>query len=221
MNDLPEYQITWKQVFGTNLKYFYLFTLICLVVFQHINIQMLLYFQHRRESIAMFDPILRMIPPHPMNTGLNIVCYGALGIVLIYFSNKPKQLFIVLHALLLMWMLRWATMYLLPLAAPPDKVPLDDVIAYSHHLISRDLFFSGHTATLLIMLFAVKNRWMFLFTLVMTLTIVVLLLIGHQHYFLDIVSAPFFAYCCYQLSNRINQLLLPNFIREKSSLLAG
>ena len=197
---------TWKQVFQSNLKYLFVGTFIFLILFQQLNVHILVLLQHRLQSIVPYDPLLSFITPRPINLELNIFSYTTLLVLLLYFLTKPRMLLIVLHALLLMWMLRWLTMYLLPLATPPHKVPLHDVIAYSNYTISRDLFFSGHTATLVIMLCALKNRWLFIYAFIMTLVIIALLLIGHQHYLLDIVCAPFFAIISWPINICIKQL---------------
>lgn len=210
---------TWKQVFRSNLKYLFLGTLVFFVIFQHINLHMLVFFEHRLQSIIPYDPLMRLITPRPINFELNLFSYSTLFVLLIYFLKKPRILLVVVHALLMMWMLRWLTMYLLPLAAPPNKVPLHDVIAYSNYSISRDLFFSGHTATLVILLCAIKNRWVFIYAFVMTLVIISLLLIGHQHYLLDIISAPFFAVICYQVSVRLSRFVVPLLLKDKSQVL--
>ena len=209
-----QFQYSWKQVFQSKLKYFYLITVIYLVVFQKINIHLLLYFQSRPEVIQIMDPILQIITPRPINVELNLFCYGTIIFLIIYFLNKPHKMLTILHALLLMWMLRWLTIYLLPLATPPHKVSLNDMIAYSHYTISRDLFFSGHTAALVIMLCAINNRWIFLISFSMTLVVVTLLLIGHQHYFLDIISAPFFAYTCYRFADWVDSLLALKLLKN-------
>jgi len=180
---------------------------------------MLVFFEHRPESIIPYDPLMRLITPRPINFELNLFSYSTLFVLFIYFLKKPRVLLIVVHALLMMWMLRWVTMYLLPLAAPPYKVPLHDIIAYSHYSISRDLFFSGHTATLVILLCAIKNRWMFMYAFLMALVIIALLLIGHQHYLLDIISAPFFAVICYQVSVRLNKFLVSLLLKSKAEIL--
>ncbi len=211
-------EYSWKQVFQSNLKYLFLGTLIFLFVFQQINLHILVFFQHRPESIIPYDPLLRFITPRPINFELNLFSYATLLLLLLYLLRQPRVLLIVLHALLMMWMLRWFTMYLLPLATPPHKVPLDDVIAYSHYTISRDLFFSGHTATLVIMLCAIKNRWVFIGAAMMTLVVIALLLIGHQHYLLDIICAPFFAVICYQASARLSQFLVPLLLHSKKEI---
>lgn len=211
---------TWKQVFQSNLKYLFVGTFIFLILFQQLNVHILVLFQHRLQSIVPYDPLLSFITPRPINLELNIFSYTTLLVLLLYFLTKPRMLLIVLHALLLMWMLRWLTMYLLPLATPPHKVPLHDVIAYSNYTISRDLFFSGHTATLVIMLCALKNRWLFIYAFIMTLVIIALLLIGHQHYLLDIICAPFFAIICYQVAVRFSQFMVPLLLSSKKEVLA-
>lgn len=207
--------LTWKHIFASNLKYCYLVTFIVLLVFWKFNIDMLLYLQHRTTSIALFDPVLQLIPAHPVNLALNLSIYITAAVFFIYLLTKPRLLLIAAHALILMWALRWATIYLLPLATPPGKVPLPDMIAYAGHDISRDLFFSGHTATLFIMLFVSKNRLLSWLLLLILLLVVALLLIGHQHYFLDIIAAPFFAYVCYRVSAQMNQQTLSFLSRNR------
>ena len=169
---------------------------------------MLLNLQDRATAIALFDPVLQLIPPYPVNLAINLSIYLTAAIFFIYLLTKPRLLLIAIHALILMWALRWLTIYLLPLATPPGKVPLLDIIAYAGHDVSRDLFFSGHTATLFIMLFVTRNRLLSLFFFLMLLVVVTLLLVGHQHYFLDIAVAPFFGYTSYRVSVQINQKII-------------
>ena len=76
MNDRPEIQLTWKRIFRSNLKYLYGGTLVYLIVFQQINLHLLVYFQHRPESIALFDPILNMITLRPISFELNLFIRG-------------------------------------------------------------------------------------------------------------------------------------------------
>lgn len=216
MNLKSPVHYSWKQIFQSNLKYLFLSTIVFLIVFQQINLHMLVFFQHRSESIIPFHPLINFITPRPIGTELNIFFYLTLFISLLYFLAKPKMLLIVTHALLLMWMVRWLTMYLLPLATPPHKVPLHDIIAYAHYFISRDLFFSGHTAMLVIILCAIKNRWLFIYAFVMTIVIIALLLVGHQHYLLDIICAPFFAVICYQVSVKFSQFAVPLLLKNKA-----
>ncbi len=42
----------------------------------------------------------------------------------------------------------------------------------------------------------------------MLLVVVTLLLVGHQHYFLDIAVAPFFGYTSFRVSVQINQKII-------------
>ena len=215
MNLQPDLSLSWKHVLRSNVKFLYLATILCLIIFWHFNLAMMLLFQHRSLSIPLLDPILHMIPPHAVSLELNLLSYTAAITALIYLAKKPRLLLIAIQALLMMWILRWLTIYLLPLATPPNKVPLPDLLAYSHYNISRDLFFSGHTATIVILLLLTKaNRFMSIFMGLLLLAIVSLLLIGHQHYFLDILCAPFFAYTCYRIATKINHYAIPALLKN-------
>lgn len=89
-------------------------------------------------------------------------------------------------------------MYLVKLDPPIGLIPLVDpvgkILGYGGQLITKDLFFSGHTASLLILFLAVKIRWLKIFFLVVLLTMIMLLW-QHVHYTVDILGAFVFYDC--------------------------
>ncbi len=208
--------LSWKEILTSRYKYLLIFTIVLLVILRQINLNLLISYQHRSLSIYLYDPVLHLIRPVDVGFWLFLSSYTAFGVAIIYFIRKPRQFTILLQALMLMWMMRWLTIYLLPLAVPPMKIPLHDPIAYFNHVISRDLFFSGHTASLVIMLCVSRQRWLRLFFIFFLALTVTLLLLGHQHYFLDIVAAPFFAYGCYRLALTFNDWITPLLTRNLS-----
>jgi len=71
---------------------------------------------------------------------------------------------------------------------------------YSGRLNLKDLFFSGHTAAILLFFFAVtrkKQKWLML---ILSVIVAMGLLLQHVHYTIDVVVAPLFAWFCYRLS---------------------
>ena len=91
--------------------------------------------------------------------------------------------------------------YLVPLDTPKDLVLLtdhvNDGLFYSNTVITKDLFFSGHTTTVFILYLAVRNLLLKFLLLILTISIAFMLLIQHIHYSVDIAGALFFTWASY------------------------
>jgi membrane-associated phospholipid phosphatase len=64
--------------------------------------------------------------------------------------------------------------------------------------LTRDLFFSGHTATLLVVALSAPTPWMRRAAFVATALVAAGVLVQHAHYTVDVVAAPFFAYAAWR-----------------------
>lgn len=92
------------------------------------------------------------------------------------------------------------TIYLFTLEPPIGWIPLKDpfvaLVAYEP-AFAKDLFFSGHTATLCCLIFFERNGMFKGIKVVATLIVALFLLIQHIHYTVDIVGAPLFTYAAF------------------------
>ncbi len=104
-----------------------------------------------------------------------------------------------------MVLFRIAAMWATPLEAPPGTIPLLDPLVRLFgpgKLLTKDLFFSGHTSTLFLLALTVPGRgWKALF-LVCTAAVGISVLVQHVHYTVDVLAAPFFAYASARLAAR-------------------
>jgi len=104
--------------------------------------------------------------------------------------------------------LRMLMIYLFPLEAPKGIIflidPFISLIAYPQDFV-KDLFFSGHTAGLTILILIEHNTLLRWIKIAAALVVAVLLLDQHVHYTLDVVAAPFFAYGGYRLVKLIQK----------------
>ena len=101
---------------------------------------------------------------------------------------------------------RVITIGLIPLEAPKNLITLIDPISshfYKVPFITKDLFYSGHTATMFLMFLCLQGRVEKAIALFATLCMGILVLIQHIHYTIDVVTAPFFAWLIYILAQRI------------------
>jgi hypothetical protein len=69
----------------------------------------------------------------------------------------------------------------------------------------KDLFFSGHTATLFLLFLTARVSMVRLIFLLCTIATGALLMLQHVHYSVDVAAAPFFAYACYRGALRFEQ----------------
>jgi PAP2 superfamily C-terminal len=144
-----------------------------------------------RPGAQLNDFVLNLFPPSDHSTLIFILIYSAVVWALVSLIQKPFQFLIALTAYCIMNYLRMATLWIFPLEPPIGIIPLRDPIiewiAYGDIPFLKDLFFSGHVATLSILALMEKNtiakivKWM--------VVIAVGLLLMHQrvHYSVDVV----------------------------------
>jgi membrane-associated phospholipid phosphatase len=93
--------------------------------------------------------------------------------------------------------LRMLTMYLFTFEPPMGIIPLEDPVTAVFYPggepFLKDLFFSGHTATLVLFAFAMGPGRQRTALLLAALVVGGLVLVQHVHYTVDVLAAPFFA----------------------------
>ncbi|RHY86601.1 hypothetical protein DYB37_006135 [Aphanomyces astaci] len=163
--------------------------------------QVFLRWNETRTDIQGFallhDPVLHQLTPVDYSLPLFFLVYGSVILALVvYGRNKPDFVMELLQAKTCM------ALYLVPLEAPMDTIPLIDPIAGSDGIVlMRDLFFSGHTATTFLVFLTCRRHdtaWKGLF-FVMAATTAIMVTLQKTHYAIDVFAAPFFVYTCHGL----------------------
>jgi membrane-associated phospholipid phosphatase len=72
--------------------------------------------------------------------------------------------------------------------------------------LTKDLFFSGHTATLLILFLVSEKKIVKTVFLISTILVAIAVLLQHVHYTIDVFAAVFFTYACYKLLAKVRKL---------------
>ena len=101
-----------------------------------------------------------------------------------------------------MVVVRIIAMYLLPLEPPQNMIMLNDPFVEffgTGQTLTKDLFFSGHTATLFILFLVSEKKIIKTIFLVSTIIVAISVLLQHVHYTIDVFAAIFFTYACYKL----------------------
>jgi hypothetical protein len=161
-----------------------------------------------RAGVRLPDPILVKIPATDVTWLTFGIVYGGLVLAVAVMARHPRRLLLALQAYTLFVLFRMGLMAVTPLDPPSSIVPLVDPFVQwfgSGHVLTRDLFFSGHAGTLCLLAFVVPPRpWRPLY-LGLTVAVAAAVVLQHVHYSVDVLVAPFVAYGCVRLARRLDR----------------
>ena len=153
--------MSWKEIFKDKKSIADFIVTILFVVFVVVVFPEFLLFIEEREAVVMFDPFLNLFNPIDLTWTTFALIYFSVIAALISLINKPAYLFLALQSYGVMLLFRMLVMYLSPLEAPEKIIPLHDPFVQmfgTGDILTKDLFFSGHTATMFVLFLAVKNK---------------------------------------------------------------
>lgn len=157
------------------------------------------YFQwiQQREGIQWNDPLLNILPALNVSYPIFGIIYMSVIYLLYRLLHDPKRFLWFAWAFNLETGFRFLTIYLVALNPPAGLVdlhdPLAEIFIYGENMaITKDLFFSGHTATMVFVCFFLPTQREKRIAIILSLVLVALLLIQHVHYSVDIAAAPLF-----------------------------
>ncbi|WP_089332355.1 phosphatase PAP2-related protein [Hymenobacter mucosus] len=161
-----------------------------------------------RPGQRLPDPVLDWLPAHDVSGAAFAVIYLGIGLGVVRLLPRPLRLLRALWGYLLLHGFRCLCLWLLPLEPPRGLVllhdPLVDRLFYAAPSpITKDLFFSGHTATLLLLTLAVPAGWPRRVLIVATALIGLLVLVQHAHYTYDVLAAVPFAALSFWLAGKV------------------
>lgn len=210
--------MSWKE-FYKNRKVEILLTVVFLILILIILSNFLGYVEGR-EGTTLPDPILNLFNPINLTWLTFGLIYASLAIAIINFVKEPDKLLLAIQSYSLMVVFRLITMYVTPFAAPEKLLLLDDPFVQffgSGQILTKDLFFSGHTATLFLLFLIADIKSLRIFFLICTIAVAAAVILQHVHYTIDVISAPFFAYTSYRIVILINDNLTHNnVVRRKA-----
>jgi hypothetical protein len=161
-----------------------------------------------RSGMLLNDFVLNALPTRDVSLLVFICLWGA-ALLLIYRVQRDPMIYLrFIWGYALLFITRIVTIGLVPLDPPVGLIELRDPLSnyfYGAKFITKDLFFSGHTASICLMALCLVrplDRWL---VFVGTLLVGVGVLIQRVHYTADVVAAPFFAYVVYWIANRLTQ----------------
>jgi len=156
-----------------------------------------------RPGVVLPDPVLALLSPRDLTWLTFGLIYLGIFFGVARLATVPRRLVLTLQAYVVMVLFRIAAMGVTPLEAPPGMIPLRDPLVLLFgpgKLLTKDLFFSGHTSTLFLLALAMPGRREKALFLVCTAAVAVCVLAQHVHYTIDVLAAPFFAYASFRMA---------------------
>lgn len=157
----------------------------------------------KRQGIVLPDPILSIIPAYDVSWIVFTMLYSCLILAIYQLMSKPLLLLLGVQTFLVMYVFRTVAIYLAPLDPPMNYVPLKDpfiqFLIHTNDILSRDLFFSGHTAVMMLLFLFAPTRNFRRYVGLCTLILMAGLAVQHVHYSIDIFIAPLATYSSYKL----------------------
>lgn len=201
----------WKQFFDDKKAiYVIILTVIILIAILNLFGRFLLYIE-KRPGVAIHDPLFAYFTAVDFNTPIFILIYGSLLTGLLSLIPHPKHLVIALQTYSLMVVFRFIAMYLTPLEVPEGIINLRDPFVFTlgtGQMVTKDLFFSGHLASLTILFFTAKNKYLKWMYFSFGIIVAVMIFFQKAHYTIDMIAAPFFAYTSFMIAKKINEKIL-------------
>lgn len=153
---------------------------------------------------SLADPVLDALPSMDVSVPLFLILYLVVAVTIVALSRHKLIFLRTAQAYVLLLILRMITMSLLTLEAPLDWVPLHDPISTlfypGQEPFHKDLFFSGHTATVFLFFLAAPWRVGKALLLLATVMVGLAVLLQHVHWTIDVLAAPVFAWIAWKLS---------------------
>ena len=155
----------------------------------------------KRPGALLNDRLLAAIPPHNVSVLIFTIIWGMILFIFIRAIFSPSIYITYCWTLIFVVIARFICITLVPLDPPVGLIPLADPftsIFYGNVIVTKDLFFSGHTAILTLIVLCFEKKTDKLIASLALVVVAFLLLVQHIHYTIDILAAPVIVYGLYR-----------------------
>jgi len=194
--------MNWKSFFNIHRsRNEFIITVILLAILM-LSFSQFLQFIEKRKGVILPDPLLNSFSPIDFTWLTFSLIYLSIIVFFISVIKEPDKILIALQAYGLMVIFRTIAMYLVPLEAPKTIILLNDPFVQlfgKGEILTKDLFFSGHTGTLFLLFLLSENKVLKAIFLISTTFVGAAVLLQHVHYSIDVFIAPFVAYASYRI----------------------
>jgi PAP2 superfamily C-terminal len=155
-----------------------------------------------RKGIHLDDKLLTLFPRFDFSAPIFFLLYVSLFVFIITHLHKPKIILRLIEMHFLVAIIRQLCILLVPLDPPTGIIVLKDVLLentfYPHHTpLTKDLFFSGHVASICIYFLCTYKKYLKICFGCAALLMSFMILSMRVHYTYDVYGAVFFTSVIY------------------------
>ncbi|WP_423149250.1 hypothetical protein [Rubrolithibacter danxiaensis] len=166
------------------------------------------FFQYiqKRNGFHQNDVILQHLPAHDVSIPIFIITWFMAVLAIIRAVQDPTIFITFLYGFIILNISRFISILLIPCNPPADLIAITDPISnffYGKSYVTKDLFYSGHTATQFLIFLCLRNRNEKILGIIATVLMGILVLVQHVHFTIDVIFAPLFTYISYYISVQI------------------
>lgn len=194
-----KWKVAWQQTSFRKRMITGLFILSVILLFFPLFFEII----EKRKGIQLNDWVLDLLPSYDLSIPIFAIIWLMTVFILVRFAQSPSLFIIFLWSYIFLCLSRIITISIVPLAPPYGLIELKDPLTnifYGGNFNSKDLFYSGHTATQFLIFLCLQKRRDKLLALVSTILVGLMVLLQHIHYFIDVISAPLFSFLMYRLA---------------------
>jgi hypothetical protein len=157
----PSLKDNWTVIWNSHYRHYQM--IIGTVIMLAIIFILPFFFAHieKRNGAVLNDWLLARIPAHNVSVLIFAIIWGMILLIVIRAINNPSIYITYCWTLIFVYIVRFVTISVVALDPPPGMVPLVDPLSsvfYGNATITKDLFFSGHTTTMVLIFLCLERR---------------------------------------------------------------
>lgn len=198
----PGWKLFWQE--SRNRKYFWtgILAFACMFVSVFFTLR---YVEHRPGFVIEDWSLDFLGKPRDFSIGIFAITYFAMVFAIWTNVMRPRIFIHMLITYAIMQLMKCVLLLCVPLDPPTDILPLTDPILetlfYGGNVNLKDLFYSGHVATVFIALIYARGHMMKVMFLVFAFALGFMMAQQRVHYIADVVAAPLFVWLAFRLSS--------------------
>jgi hypothetical protein len=155
-----------------------------------------------RTGILLHDKLLDYIPQYDFSLSIFLLLYGSICLLIITHLNKPTLILRLIEMHFYVAIVRQICILMLPLEPPIGIIVLRDLFLENtvyprNSPLTKDLFFSGHVASIWIYYLVAQLKWVKTYMILATIWMSFMILSMRVHYTIDVFGAILFTTVIY------------------------